>query len=132
MDPEKIHDYLDEKKLEFDSVLPKLKEMYLKDHDETQVEVIKGKLVLRNIYTDIFKTLSSCGGQLCAMGIDEELFLDFDPIAIKQHIAKMQRAGFVEKLLSRESAVTFFEGKQSKYKLLPDNLFNPNPTHILH
>ena len=42
----------------------------------------------------------------------------------------MQKAKLKEKLLSKQSAEEFFEGSQSDYRLLPDHLFNPNPTHI--
>jgi len=64
------------------------------------------------------------------MGIEETKFLEFDDVAIKQHISKMARNNLKEKLLSKVSAAFFFEGKQSEYRLIPDHLFNPNPTHI--
>ena len=35
-----------------------------------------------------------------------------------------------EKLLTKESAKEFFEDSQSEDKMIPDKLFNPNPTHI--
>jgi len=64
------------------------------------------------------------------MGIEETKFLKFDEIAIKQYINRMNKNKLKEKLLARESGTTFFEGKQSEYRLIPDHLFNPNPTHI--
>jgi HTH-type transcriptional regulator, sugar sensing transcriptional regulator len=130
IEPEKIHNYLEEKKEELNDILPELKEIYQEPTGDTKVEVIKGKLVLRIIYADIFKTLQNTKGTMYAMGIDEEKFLEFDRVAIKQYITKMKKAKLHEKLLSKQSAASFFEGSQSDYKLLPDHLFNPNPTHI--
>ena len=130
IEPKKIHTYLEEKKEELNDVLPKLEEIYHRETEKTNVEVIKGRLVLRIIYNDILKNLKQSGGVLCAMGVDENKFLEFDRVAIKQYITKMKKNKLKEKLLSKESADVFFEGSQSEYRLLPDHLFNPNPTHI--
>lgn len=130
IEPKKIHNYIEEKKEELNDVLPQLEEIFHQPVEDSKVDVVKGKLVLRIIYNDIFKTLQETKGNLCAMGIDEEKFLEFDRVAIKQYITKMQKAKLGEKLLSKESATTFFEGPQSEYRLLPNHLFNPNPTHI--
>ena len=64
------------------------------------------------------------------MGIDESKFLEYDKIAIKQHVLRLKKYKLKEKLLAKESSEEFFESKQSEYKLIPDHLFNPNPTHI--
>ncbi len=130
IEPQKIHDFIEEKKEEFDLVLPQLEEIYNREKEETKVEVIKGKLVLRMIYNDILKTIQETKKGLLAMGIDEEKFLEYDRIAIKQYISKIRKLKLKEKLLSKESSKTFFEGPQSEYRLLSDHLFNPNPTHI--
>jgi sugar-specific transcriptional regulator TrmB len=137
LNPEKIIDYLDEKKHEIDlkkqnfgSILPELTNMFQVQRDETDVEVVKGKNVLRTIYNDIFKVLKENKEILLAMGIEETKFLEYDRIAIKQHINKLQKNKLKEKLLSKVSATHFFEGPQSEYRLIEDHLFNPNPTHI--
>jgi len=155
--PDKIIDYLDkreqeieQKKQDINSIMPQLLGMFLTEKEETEVEVIKGKMVLRTIYNDIIRTLketkkedrteaekevmSEAGKRLrkvmCAMGIEETKFLEFDKIAIEQYINRMRKNKFKEKLLAKKSTATFFEGLQSEYRLIPDHLFNPNPTHI--
>ena len=130
LEPSRIHDYLEEKKIELDDVLPELNEIFLEPTDDTNVKVVKGKLVLRIVYNDIFKTLEETKGTLLAVGIDEKKFLEYDRVAIKQYISNMKRSKLKERLLSKESGTEFFEGEQSEYRLLPDHLFNPNPTHI--
>lgn len=151
--PDKIIDYLDERKQEIEqkkqdinSIMPQLLGMFSTEKEETEVEVIKGKMVLRTVYNDIIRTLKETKkengkemiketkeGQrkvMYAMGIEETKFLEFDKIAIEQYINRMRKNRFKEKLLARESAATFFEGSQSEYRLIPNHLFNPNPTHI--
>ena len=130
LEPKKLIDYLDEKKDEINSILPKLDSLFKTENQETEVELIKGRNVLRTIYNDIFNTLKKSKDDLFIMGVEETKFLEFDKIAIKQHILKMKKNHLKEKLLSKESTSTFFESSQSEYKLIPDNLFNPNPTHI--
>jgi sugar-specific transcriptional regulator TrmB len=49
LNPEKILDYLDEQKQEINSILPDLNAMFVTEKEETEVEVIKGKNVLRTI-----------------------------------------------------------------------------------
>jgi sugar-specific transcriptional regulator TrmB len=137
LNPKKIIHYLDEQKEEIETkekrindILPQLSDLFVEEQGTTHVEVVKGKNVLRTIYKDIFETIIKDKSSLLAMGVDEEKFLDFDKIAITQYIAKMQRSKLKEKLLSKESATIFFEGSQSKYRLLPNHLFNPNPIQI--
>ena len=128
--PEKLLDYLDEKKNEINSILPELNSMFVKEKEETEVEVIKGKMVLRTIYNDIIKILKKTREPLLAMGIEEGKYLEFDEIAITQYINKLKRNKLKEKLISKQSSTKFFEGSQSEYRLIPDELFNPNTTHI--
>ncbi len=128
--PEKIFDYLDEKKREISSILPKLNVLYKAEKEATEVEVVKGKNVLRTIYNDILRVLKEKKENLYAMGIEETKFLEFDEVAIRQHINRLRKNKLKEKLLSKESATYFFEGAQSDYRLIPDHLFNPNPTHV--
>ncbi len=130
LNPKKILDYLENEKEEVLSILPKLQSMIPKQNDEANVELLKGKLVLRTIYNDIFGEIRKGKQPLYAMGIDEEKFIEYDEIAIRQHILRMKENGLKEYLLSRTSATYFFEGRQSEYRLLPDALFNPNPTHV--
>jgi sugar-specific transcriptional regulator TrmB len=64
LNPQKIIDFLDEKKHEIDlkkknvsTIIPELTQMFQTLKEETDVELVKGKNVLRTIYNDIFKVL---------------------------------------------------------------------------
>jgi HTH-type transcriptional regulator, sugar sensing transcriptional regulator len=128
--PDRILDYLDHKKDDVTAILPKLTDMFKADREETEVEIIKGKNVLRTIYTDIMRVLLEKGGDLCAMGVQDSKALEFDEMALKQYIRKLKKSERKERLIAKESCKVFFEGGQSEYRLIPDKLFNPNPTHI--
>ncbi len=128
--PEKILDYLEEQKQEFANILPQLTKMLQTQKEETEVDVIKGKNILRTMLNDTIKTLMEKKDPLYVLGVEEEKYIEADRIAIKQYIAKMKKHRLKEKLLAKESSKTFFEGSQSEYRLIPDKFFNPNPTHI--
>lgn len=128
LEPEKILDYLEGKKQEVESVLPKLTGMFMKEKGETDVDLLKGKNVIRSMYNDILRTLSETGDTMCAMGIDENKFLAFDEDTIRGYILKMTRSNFREKLLTKKGTAFFFEGTQSEYRLLPRKAFSANPT----
>src|SRR3989338_1385203 len=128
--PDKILDYLEEQKQEFANILPQLNKMFLEEKEDTEVDVIKGKNILRTMLNDTIKTLLEKKDTLYVLGVEEEKYIEADKIAIKQYINKLQKYKLKEKLLAKESAKTFFEGSQSEYRLIPNKFFNPNPTHI--
>ena len=130
LNPNKLLDYLDEKKQDINEILPQLITDYETEKEETQVEVIKGKRILHTIYEDIIKTVTQTKQPMLAMGIEETKFLEFDELTIRKYIENLKKNNLKERLLSKVSATYFFEGLQSEYRLLPDYLFNPNPTHI--
>jgi len=130
MQPERILDYLEQKKQEFSDILPQLGKMMQRQDEDTEVEVIKGKNVLRTMLNDTIKTLIERKETLYVLGVDEERYIEADKIAIKQYINKLKRYKLREKLLAKESSKILFEGEQSEYRFIPDEYFNPNPTHI--
>jgi len=137
LNPDKIIDYLEEEKYEIDKrkkevtkILPKLKDMFNYEASETNVEVIKGSKVLRTILNDVILTLKGTNNEIYIIGVDETQFFEFDEITFQQYIIKLKKYKIREKLLTKESATKFLSGTQSEYRMVPDNLFNPNPTHI--
>ncbi|MBW2977389.1 winged helix-turn-helix transcriptional regulator [Candidatus Woesearchaeota archaeon] len=131
LEPEKITDYLEEKKKELNSILPKLKDMSKVEKSETEVETIKGKAVLKTICSDIIKELKEKKQKtLFSLGVDISKSQEFDKIAYKQYILRLKENKFKEKLLAKENAEEFPEGPQVECKVLPEHLFRANPTSI--
>lgn len=130
LNPEKILDYLESKKQEVTDVLPELQQIFFKEQEETQVEVLKGKSVIKTMLNDIIRTLKELQQPLFALGIDETKYLQTDSIAIQQYISQLKKHNLNEKLITYEGATDIYSGKQSEYRFIPKELFNPNTTHI--
>jgi len=130
LEPKKLLDLIDNRRENIENVFPRLMEMSSKKREDVTVELVKGKSVLRTIYNDIFRVMRRSGEPMYAMGITETKFLEFDPVTIKEYIRLLKKHRMKEYLLSKMSAKYFFGGKQSSYRLLPDHMFNPNPTHV--
>lgn len=137
LNPQRIIDFLDEKKHELElkkqsvnTVLPQLRGLFNTEREETEVELIKGKMVFRTIYNDIFNTLKRTKQPLLAIGIDEESYKKIDEVALKQYFSRLRRHHLKEKVITKESATLFFEGPQTEYRLIPDKFFSLNTTHI--
>ena len=90
--------FLEEKKLEILDIIPRLNDIFNQRQEETTVEIIKGKRVLRTITNDVFSTLKNTKQPLLAMGIDERKYSEFDELGIKQYISKLRKFGLKEKL----------------------------------
>jgi len=130
IDPERILDYLEAKKERFRSLLSELIKMTNHQKEDTKVEIFKGKRIANVIYKDVQKTLLDKKGEVLITGIDERKFIDVDEIALQQHIKTLEKLGFTERLLSKEGDVLFVEGKQSKYRWMPNEYFNPTPIYV--
>lgn len=83
-----------------------------------------------NVLDDVYKTLKDHGGEVYISGIDERKFIDADKEAITAHIRRLAKAGIGERLLAKEGDSFFFAGKQSIYRWVPENLFNPTPIYV--
>lgn len=130
LEPHKILDYLQEKIESVKEVLPELVGFTRLPREETIVEVIKGKNVVRIILKDVIKTLQETKDELRMLGVEETKFVEEDRIAIQQYLRDLKRFKLKEKLLAKEGARLYFEGEQSKYRLVKPEFFNPNPLYI--
>jgi len=130
LSPDRIVDYLEKKKESFQQILPDLKEITLLPKEQTKIEVVKGKNVIRIILRDVIKCLQENKGELLMWGVDESKFLEEDKIAIEQYLRDLQRYKLKERLLAREGAKVFFSGMNSSYRLVNKEYFNPNPVYI--
>jgi sugar-specific transcriptional regulator TrmB len=130
LNPEKILDYLDEKKELVNEVMPELVKMTTLPREDTFVEVIKGKNVIRTVLRDVINTLKRTKGELLMLGVEETKFVEEDRIAIQQYLRDLKRFGLKERLIAKEGAELYFTGEQSEYRLIGAEHFNPNPVYI--
>jgi len=130
LNPEKITDYLEKKKEAVQEILPELKKFSLLPKEETKIEVIKGKNVIRTVLQEVIKTLKEKKGELMMWGVEESKFIEEDKVAIQQYLRDLKRFKIKEKLLAEEGAKVYFSEEQSEYRLINQKYFNPNPTYI--
>ncbi|HLD72694.1 MAG TPA: helix-turn-helix domain-containing protein [Candidatus Nanoarchaeia archaeon] len=130
LNPQRLLDHLEQKKEAVQQILPELLKFTTFPHEETTIEVIKGKNVIRTILQDVINTLKENKGELLMLGVEESKFLEEDKIAIQQYQRDLKRFNLKEKLLASSKAKTYFEGEQSEYRLIDAQYFNPNPLYI--
>lgn len=130
LEPEKLLDYLEQKKELVKEAMPELSRISKAAKEETQVDIIKGRNVIKAIVRDVLRELSKNKGELLMLGVDEEKFEEEDRIAIRQYINQMKKLKLKERLIAKKGARVYFEGPQSEYRLIKPRFFNPNPTYI--
>lgn len=130
LEPEKLLDYLESKKELVKEAMPKLCEIARLPKEETRIEVLKGRNVIRAILRDVIRELSRNRGELLMLGVDEEKFEEEDRIAIMQYISQLKKLKLKERLIAKRGAKVYFEGPQSQYRLIEPRFFNPNPIYI--
>src|SRR3989338_4643724 len=128
--PEKLLEYLDEKKENVKEILPELTKMATLPREDTFIEIIKGRNVIRMVLRDVIATLKKTKGELMMLGVEETKFMEEDKIAILQYLRDLKRFNLKEKLIAKKGAKVYFEGEQSEYKIIEPEYFNPNPLYI--
>ncbi|MFH1784895.1 MAG: helix-turn-helix domain-containing protein [Candidatus Micrarchaeota archaeon] len=128
--PEQLVIYADDMRSKLIQMLPELTKLRSVPKETTSVEVYKGKNVVRTILRDMLNHMKQTREPTLILGIDEGKFREYDKASTEKYISDIRKFGLKEKLLSCEGATEFFPGKQSEYRLLPKEFFNPNPTYI--
>jgi sugar-specific transcriptional regulator TrmB len=130
LSPDKIISYLDEKKETVKEILPNLVNLTKLPREDTFIEVLKGKNVIRTILRDVIKNLKESKGNLMMLGVEETKFMEEDRIVIQQFLRDLKRFKLKERLIARKGAKLYFPGKQSEYRTINNKSFNPNPMYI--
>lgn len=94
------------------------------------MKILKGEESISRVLDDVYSTLKNSGGEVYVSGVDERKFIKTNRSAITAHIKRLAKAGINEKLLAKEGDLFFFAGKQSAYRWVPENLFNPTPMYV--
>lgn len=130
--PEVILDYLKERESRFRGLLPELEAMANLAGQETNVEVFRGKSVVRTLYKRIISEFEKARGEVLISGVDERKFIDEDRLALEQHLKKLQVLNCMERVLVMEGDANFVEGPQTSYKWTPRQSFSPTPIFVFN
>jgi sugar-specific transcriptional regulator TrmB len=128
--PKQLVSHAEELKERLREMLPQLDSLAKTPRKKNLVELHRGKDVLRGILRDVVDSLRENHGEVLVSGVEEDRFLEYDRPAMERYINDMRKFGLHEKLLATEGAKTFFPGKQSQYRFIRKEHFNPNPTFI--
>ncbi|VVB76223.1 HTH-type sugar sensing transcriptional regulator TrmBL1 [uncultured archaeon] len=128
--PEVIFEALNDEVEQLKSVLPELLKAHKQSEDNLSVEVYKGKNFVKIGFKDVVNELKKTGGENLCTSVDEAAFDILDPISIKKYVRDIGQYGITERVLIKKGVKGQFENKTTKYRTIPEEYFNPNPTQI--
>lgn len=131
-EPSILDDFFKEKYERLQKIIPDLEKVSSKKEEAISVTVYRGKHALRKVLENNFNLLKKYGGVHMAMGVDDKKYVEVEPVYFRQFIKLLEENGIKERMISRENETFFAGGKISEYKFIPEEFFNPNPTHIAH
>ncbi|MBT3985124.1 winged helix-turn-helix transcriptional regulator [archaeon] len=130
LEPKKILDIIETQKNDIIEILPGLEKLYKREKQETAVEVLKGKSVLKTVLRTIITTLKKTKEPLLGIGIDEARFLEHDSIMKKQYLRELKTYKIKEKLIAYKNVKTFFNSPNTEYRIFDEDFYNPHTTLI--
>ena len=128
--PEKISEFLDEQKKQFENFLPELLKLHNLGNDEISVEVFKGKNVVRIALRDIINSSKGKKGEVFVTAVDEHLGYEVNRTAMQQYERDLFHYGIKEKVIIKKGAKAVLKRGNSEYAFIDEKYFNPNPSII--
>lgn len=129
-DPTILLDEIRQKQEEFEKILPAMTAMRRASASPVEVEVFKGKHVLRLAFKDIVRVLKQHGGESCCTAVDEQHYSTYDSIALSIFEREMLHHGLRERVIIKEGALPLMSEKTTEYRAIPEKYFNPHPVQI--
>jgi len=121
---------LEEHKLDdlrrFVTDLEKIKE---KTNEDTSVEVLKGKQVVKNIFKRVLSEMKP-NQETVSIGFDEQVMESAEPINIKKVFAFMKDNKITERAIIRQGSRKLEYAKTTKYRYLPPDLIGNTAKYI--
>lgn len=128
--PEFLRNYMEDKLKQVDELIPELSALTTSPKETTRIEVIRGKNAVRFVLKDVLKTVHK-NDEVCIFGVDEKKFIGVvDEFTIRRHMLLLREKKISERLLAREGETVFLSGPQSRYRVIPEKFFNPNPIYV--
>ena len=135
--PEKIKHYLEEKKKkleaheeEIERLLPQLKALTILPHEDTHVEVFKGKEGIKYFLKDIITTKK----EVICTGINDAQYHEALPVFIQQYFRDLKKNKIRERIITVKKRGVFMFDKAmaatTTYRFLEEKQFNPTNTFV--
>lgn len=129
-DPAILLDEARQKQEEFEKILPAMAAMRKASASPVEVEVFRGKHVLKLAFKDIVRTLRQHGGESCCTAVDERHYSAYDSIALSIFEREMLRFGLKERVIIKEGAPRLMPSETTEYRTVPERYFNSHPVQI--
>ncbi|MDP2925037.1 MAG: helix-turn-helix domain-containing protein [Nanoarchaeota archaeon] len=130
IDPEKILEFLDEQKKQYEQVLPELLKLNTLGKDDIHVEVFKGKNIDKIGLMDIINTLKKTGGEVLCTAVDESTPIANNKTIVEQYERNLVQYKIIEKVIIKIGTRGFLTRGQTIYRYIDEKYFNPNPMQI--
>jgi sugar-specific transcriptional regulator TrmB len=128
--PELILEEIKAKAASFEEALPKLLALKKDANDPIEIELFKGKNVLRLALGDIVKTLRKTGGENCCTAVNEEMFNTLDKVAMERYQREMLKYHLKERVILQQGTKGLFPSTMTEYRTIPQKYFNPVPVQV--
>lgn len=130
INPKIILEILNEKKDNFNQILPNLQALFTSSQDKLEVETYKGSSVVRISLRDIITTLKDTGGTVYCTAVDESIPFIQNKTLCDQYERDMKRYKIKERVIIKKGSKGLFQRGTSLYRYIPLKYYNPNPTQI--
>jgi len=130
IDPEKILEFLDEQKKQYEQILPELIKMQSLGQDDISVEVFKGKNIDKIGLRDIITTMRKTGGEVLCTAVDESIPIANNKTIVEQYERDLVQYKIKERVIIKEGTKGFLTKGQTKYRYIKGRYFNSNPMQI--
>lgn len=129
--PSMLLENLKEKEDALSKIMPSLVAMENSGKKESFVRVIQGKEVVTSILKSVYSVLESGKAkEHLLFGCDDRKYMQYSGIFMKKFISMIDKNNFHERVLAKEGESYFIGGRNSEYKFIPKEFFNPTETHI--
>ncbi len=114
----------------FSKLIEELKIYSKKDDDSINVEILKGKFVIRNLFKKAMSELKP-NEEVLTFGIDEKQMEEIEPMYLKKIFNFMKDNNITEKVILKKGTKKLDYAKTSKYKFINPELIG-NTAKIIY
>jgi|APSaa5957512622_1039677.scaffolds.fasta_scaffold43923_1 HTH-type transcriptional regulator, sugar sensing transcriptional regulator len=121
--PSKLMDFVKEKEISLNNILPELIKLNETNEEEIKIEILKGKEGFKTLLNLILRTKKDLHGY----GIDETKFEENFPIDLKHFLKQEQKLGIKEKLITFKNPEFTYDVPHVTYRYFDKEFFSPTP-----
>lgn len=96
-----------------------------------EVQIFQGRSGFSDFFDLVYKTLSTCSGEVCVSNVDEDLFIKWAGDSAQEHMKRISSlSGIAYKVLLQEGDYNFVASSYAEYRWVPKLYFNSVPFYV--